>query len=132
MERALPEPSWDTPARLNGLRPKSWKKREGATRTGTVAEMFEVWLGLADHQKQDCDLGWGPDEAGNSGTMSAGTMARYVQRRGLPPKMAARYQNAAAALALMLNMPEPDFRPAQAHHFNDAAPLATKPADSQK
>src|SRR6202012_2988632 len=30
LECAMPEPSWNTPARLNGLRPKSWKKRADA------------------------------------------------------------------------------------------------------
>lgn len=120
-DRALPEPSWDTPARLDGLRPKSWKKRDGATRSGTMAEMVEHWLGLARHEQQDCEIGWGPNASGHYGHMSASTIARYVERHKLPPQMATRYQNAAAALALMLNMPDPDFRPAQVQHFADGA-----------
>jgi hypothetical protein len=126
----MPEPTWDTPARLNGLRPKKWKKREDATRTGTMAEMVEHWLGLPRHEQQDCEIGWGPNAQGHHGHMGASTIARYVERHKLPPQMAPRYQNAAAALALMLNMPEPDFRPAQAHHFNDASGVAHRPEDN--
>jgi hypothetical protein len=31
---------------------------------------------------------------------------------------------------MLLNMPEPDFRPAGAQHFNDASNVALKPADN--
>lgn len=105
-ESALPEPSWETPARLNGLRPKNWKKREGATLSGTMAEMVERWLGLPRHEQQNCEIGWGPDAGGHYGHMGASTIARYVERHKLPPQMAAKYQDGEARLRVLLRLPQ--------------------------
>lgn len=117
----MPDPLWNTPARLNGLRPKRWKDRSGVTRSGTLAGMLETWLSLPGHQRRDCSLGWGPDEKGRYGNMSADTLARYAERNGLPPQMRPLYQNPEVALARMLNVSAPDFRPLAKEHFADGA-----------
>lgn len=129
----MPDPTWNTPARLDGVRPKTKaaRRRGRSTITGTFGELMEIWLGLPDHEKQDCSMGWGPDENDHRGSMSAKVLARYAERNGLPPQMAARYQNAAAALAIMLKVPAPDFRP-RTEPINDAAHLAQAPAHSRK
>ena len=85
----MPQPTWTTPARINGLPCTNWKRRTGVTLDGTLAECIERWLSLPDHTKRDCDLGWGPDAAGNHGRMGAVAIGAYVIRNGLPPRMAA-------------------------------------------
>lgn len=124
----MPEPTWTTPARINGLPAPSRKRRAETTKEGTMAELVEMWLGLPDHQKRNCDIGWGPNADGKHGTMGAETIARYVERNGLPQHMSARFQNSAAALAMMLKIPAEEFRPARQEHFADAAHIAAKPA----
>ena len=83
------EPTWDTPAHLDGLPVRHWKRRTGFTERGTVAQMVERWVCLAWNQRQECSLGWGPNADGHSGTMWASELASYVQRHGLPPAMLA-------------------------------------------
>ena len=124
----MSEPSWDTPARLNGLPCTNWKKRTGVTASGTVGQMFERWLDLPDYQRRDCTLGWGPNAEGQFGSMSGAAMARYVTRNGLPPGLAARVTNAAAFLAIALREAPPDFRE-QRGPFHDAAPVGKGPRD---
>jgi hypothetical protein len=89
-ESALSNPSWDTPARLNGLPCRNWKKREGVTLDGTLDECLTRWLDLAGHQKADCTLGWGPTAERQQGSWSANAIASYVRRNGLPPSLASR------------------------------------------
>ena len=117
----MPEPTWTTPARINGLPAPSRKRRAETTKDGTMAELVEMWLQLADHDKRNCDIGWGPDASGNHGTMGAETIARYVERNGLPPAMAARCKNSAAMLARMLKIPEPEFKWPNASSFADGS-----------
>jgi hypothetical protein len=52
--------------------------------------------------------------------MSASTIARPVERKGLPPAMVARCQNSAAMLARMLKISESEFRWPNSRSFADA------------
>jgi|GEM_PF-5900595 len=127
----MPEPSWNTPARIDGLPAKSRKTRAtDVSKSGTMAEVVEMFLGLAHHHQRDCSISWGPTAGGDYGSMSAGTIARYVERKKLPPQMAARYENEAAALAILLKVPGPDWhqRASIKRPFNDAAPIGIGPA----
>src|SRR5512146_732814 len=81
------DPEWNTPARLDGLPVRHWKRRTGSSENGTMAEMVKRWLGLAWTQQQDCSLGWGPNKDGHSGAMGASEITSYVRRHGLPPAM---------------------------------------------
>jgi hypothetical protein len=83
------DPSWSTPAKLDGLPVRHWKRRTGYTECGSLAQMVERWLRLAWNQQQECTLGWGPDADGQHGHMSAGAIAAFVLRVGLPPQMLA-------------------------------------------
>jgi hypothetical protein len=83
------DPDWNTPAHMDGLPVRHWKRRTGFTERGTVAQMVQRWLGLAWHQQQECTLGWGPDGDGKHGHLSGSGIGSYVLRHGLPPAMAA-------------------------------------------
>lgn len=84
------QPTWNTPARLNGLPCTNWKKRTGVTMNGTLDACITRWLDLAGYQQANCTLGWGPNEHGQSGSWSATAIGSYVRRNGLPPTMTAR------------------------------------------
>lgn len=82
------QPAWDTPARLDGLPCTNWKKRAGVTLDGTLADCVARWVSLADQQKRNCTLGWGPNEDGEHGRWGAVAIGAFVLANGLPPKMA--------------------------------------------
>lgn len=84
------QPTWDTPARLDGLPCINWKKRAGVTLAGTLDGCVTRWLDLAGHQQANCTLGWGPTADGGYGSWSASAIGSYVRQNGLPPTMAAR------------------------------------------
>ncbi len=84
----MAEPAWDTPARLDGLPCTNWKRRTGVTMEGTVAQCATRWLSLADHDKQNCTMGWGPTADGRHGSWGHIALGAFVQRRGIPPEMA--------------------------------------------
>ena len=85
----MSKPYWDTPARLDGLPCTNWKRREGVTMDGSMADCIARWLDLADHHKRNCTLGWGPTEDGQYGRWGAVAIGAYVIANRLPPKMAA-------------------------------------------
>ena len=105
------EPSWDTPAKLDGLPVRHWKRRTGFTERGTTAEMVERWLRLAWNQQQDCSLGWGPNAAGQHGNMGSSELASYVRRHGLPPGMLAERVRPPSAEEIERMLAGPGFRP---------------------
>lgn len=84
------DPDWNTPAKLDGLPVRHWKRRTGFTERGTVAQMVERWLRLAWNQQQGCSLGWGPDANGKQGGWQANGIGAFVLRAGLPPPMLAK------------------------------------------
>ena len=116
-----PKPTWDTPARIDGLPATNWKKRTGVTLDGTLADCITRWLSLQPHQQRECTLGWGPLE-GQHGQMSAPAMASYVRENGLPPKMAAERggQPGPEVLAQLVSMPRHDPHPNAAHPAKDS------------
>jgi hypothetical protein len=83
-------PDWNTPAHLDGLPYKNWKRRSGYTETGTLAQMVERWLRLAWHVQSGCSLGWGPDGEGRCGHYLGNGIGAFVLRVGLPPAMLAQ------------------------------------------
>jgi hypothetical protein len=83
------EPAWDTPARVDGMPVTSWKRRTGYSMSGTVADLIQRWLSLPWNIKMECSLGWGPNAAGQHGSLGGSGIGSYVLRKGLPPKMAA-------------------------------------------
>ncbi len=83
------EPAWDTPAKLDGLPVRHWKRRTGVTERGTLAQMVTRWLGLPWNLQMNCSLGWGPNAVGQHGHWGGAGIASYVLRQGLPPAMLA-------------------------------------------
>lgn len=84
------QPTWDTPARIDGLPCTNWKRREGVTFAGTLGQCVSRWLDLVGYQQRDCLAGWGPTSDGRYGTWSPSAIGSYVRRNGLPPTMSAR------------------------------------------
>jgi hypothetical protein len=41
---ARPKPTWDTPARIDGLPATNWKTRQGVTLASTLADCIARWL----------------------------------------------------------------------------------------
>ena len=82
----MSKPTWDTPARLDGLPCTNWKRREGVTLDGSMADCISRWLNLADHDKRNCTLGWGPAADGQYGRWGAVAIGAYVLTNGLPPR----------------------------------------------
>jgi len=89
------DPEWNTPAHMDGLPVRHWKRRTGFTERGTVANLIQRWLGLPWNLQQECSLGWGPNTAGQHGSLNGRGIGSYVLRHGLPPKMAAARSRAA-------------------------------------
>ncbi len=81
------DPSWDVPAKLDGLPYTNWKRRTGYTETGTLAQMVQRWLTVPWHIQFGCLLGWGPDADGRRGRFSSTGIGVFVLRVGLPPEM---------------------------------------------
>jgi hypothetical protein len=52
------DPDWNTPAHLDGLPVRHWKRRTGYTERGTVAELVQRWLTLPWNIQMECSLGW--------------------------------------------------------------------------
>ena len=105
------DPSWDVPAKIDGLPYKNWKRRTGFTETGTLAQMVERWLRLSWNHQQQCSLGWGPDGRRLAGfRRQPRTPARDLPRRcgacrAVPPRGRPRtYKDA-------VGLPDPDPRP---------------------
>jgi hypothetical protein len=115
-----PKPTWDTPARIDGLPAKNWKTREGVTLAATLADCIARWLELQGYQQRDCTLGWGPLD-GYYGHMSASAMAFFVRKNGLPPKLAAQRggQPSAEVLEQLVSMPAYDAVPRPAYLYID-------------
>lgn len=90
------QPTWNTPARIDGLPYTNWKRREGVTFAGTLDQCVTRWLDLAGYQQGNCSVGWGPTADGSYGTWSASAIGAYVRRNGLPPTMVARRGAAAS------------------------------------
>ena len=107
------EPTWETPARLDGLPVTNWKKRTGYSMSGTVATCIERWLGLALYNMREASLGWGPCPLGDYGHMDSDQIGAFVIRHGIPPKMADRRggQPEPERLAAMVSLETP-WRPA--------------------
>ncbi len=82
------EPDWNTPAHMDGLPVRHWKRRTGSIERGTVAALIQRWLGLPWNLQQECSLGWGPNADGHHGSLSGRGIGSYVLNHGLPPKMA--------------------------------------------
>lgn len=82
------EPAWNTPARMDGLPGTNWKRRTGVSLEGTVADCVARWLSLADHDKRNCSMGWGPTAEGKHGTWGPVSIGVFVRTHGLPPKLA--------------------------------------------
>jgi hypothetical protein len=82
----MAEPTWDTPARIDGLPATNWKRRTGVTMDGTVADCITRWLTLAGHDQRNVTMRWGGVE-GRSWTCNA--IAAFVVANGLPPKLTA-------------------------------------------
>ena len=104
------EPTWSTPAKLDGLPVRHWKRRTGFTESGTTAQMVERWLRLGWSQQQDCSLGWGPNAAGQHGTMGAAELASYVRRYGLPPATLAARAKSPTPAEIESMMAKPEYR----------------------
>jgi hypothetical protein len=83
------DPDWNTPAHMDGLPVRHWKRRTGATETGTVAQLVTRWLALPWNIQFGCSLGWGPDAEGKHGHLSGTGIGSFVLRVGLPPAMLA-------------------------------------------
>jgi len=81
------EPAWDTPARIDGLPCTNWKRRTGVTLDGTVADCVIRWLSLADHDKRNCSMRWGPSRDGVHGSWGPISIGLFVCAHGLPPKL---------------------------------------------
>lgn len=94
------EPTWDTPAHMDGLPCSNWKRRTGVTLNGTVADCVERWLSLADHDKRNCSMGWGPTLNGKHGSWGPVSIGAFVRSHGLPPKLAAKRGGRASAEVL--------------------------------
>ena len=65
------DPDWNTPAQLDGLPVRHWKRRTGYTERGTVAQLVQRWLTLPWNIQTECSLGWGPDAQGRHGSFSS-------------------------------------------------------------
>ena len=105
------EPAWDTPAQLDGLPIRHWKRRTGVTERGTAAAMIERWLRLGYLLQQNCSLGWGPNNDGQHGTMGSSELGSYVRRHGLPPAMLAGRAQPPTAEEIEAMFAKPEFRP---------------------
>jgi hypothetical protein len=113
----LPEPSWDTHARLDGLPATNWKRRTGVTMDGSLAACLEKWLSLPHHHQINCSLA----VSGTGEPWEPERMAAFVRRHGPPPALAARIHGNAEVLMRMLEETK-----AEQHlrHFRDAAGIA--------
>lgn len=80
-------PSWDTPARLNGLPAKNWKSREGVTLCAPLAACLTRWLDLHPSDRISTSLGWGPNEEGHYGCWERPNIVGFLMRNGPPPEM---------------------------------------------
>ena len=80
-------PSWDTPATLDGLPPKSWKTREGVSMSGTFSHCMKRWLELHPSKRDSCYFGWGPNEHGQYGAWERPNIVGFLERNGPPPDM---------------------------------------------
>ncbi len=83
------DPDWNTPAHMDGLPVRHWKRRTGYTERGTVAQLVQRWLTLPWNIPMECSLGWGPNAQGKHGTFSSTGIGSFVLRAGLPPAMLA-------------------------------------------
>jgi len=55
----------------------------------SLADCVARWLSLADQQKRNCTLGWGPNADGERGRWGAVAIGAFVLANGLPPERAA-------------------------------------------
>ena len=83
------DPDWNTPAHMDGLPVRHWKRRTGYTERGTVAQLVQRWLTLPWNIQMECSLGWGPNAQGKHGNLSSMGIGSLVLRKGLPPAMLA-------------------------------------------
>ena len=80
-------PSWSTQATIDGLPAKNWTTREGVTMRGTFSQCVKRWLELNSENRQDCSIGWGPNEEGQWGYFERLNIVGYLERNGPPPDM---------------------------------------------
>ena len=80
-------PSWDTPARLDGLPAKNWSTREGVSLQGTFSACLKRWLELPCSNRESCSLGWGPNADGQHGCWERPNIVGFLMRNGPPPEM---------------------------------------------
>jgi hypothetical protein len=80
-------PSWSTPATLDGLPAANWTTREGVTMRATFSLCVKRWLELHSANRQDCSIGWGPNDEGQWGYFERPNIVGYLERNGPPPDM---------------------------------------------
>jgi len=80
-------PSWDTPARLDGLPAKNWTTREGVTLCAPLSACLKRWLELHPSDRISTSLGWGPNEEGRHGCWERPNIVGFLERNGPPPEM---------------------------------------------
>src|SRR3984885_1645400 len=80
-------PSWSTPATIDGLPAKNWTTREGVTMRDTFSQCVKRWLELHSENRQDCSIGWGPNDEGQWGYLERLNIVAYLERNGPPPDM---------------------------------------------
>jgi hypothetical protein len=80
-------PDWLTPATIDGLPAKNWTTREGVTMRGTFSQCVKRWLELHPDNRQNCSIGWGPNEDGHWGYFERPNIVGFLERNGPPSEM---------------------------------------------